>query len=90
MLFYHRLTKLPYADTLVKGLFLELWVYLLRENEWSHHPEIVNNLDELNAGKSYLDCHYDREVSLDTLSALSNISILFDQPVQKDIRHDTD
>lgn len=66
--------KSPYYETAVKGQFLRLWTYLLRENYWNENPEAYNSLNELMKVKEYLDCNTDREVSLDELAETFNIS----------------
>lgn len=66
--------KTPYSDVAAKGLFIQLWVYLLREQHWAHHPEIVSNLRELQLVKSYLEYHCSEDVTLDALSRMSNLS----------------
>jgi AraC-like DNA-binding protein len=66
--------KLPFYETTMKGLFTELWTYLLRENHWAQHPNLFSNMDELKLVKDYLDIHYTKDVNLDVLSKISNIS----------------
>ncbi len=66
--------KSPYYELSLKGLFLRLWTYLLRENYWNENPLAYNNMDELMRVKEYLNCHTDREISLDDLSRMFNIS----------------
>lgn len=66
--------KTPYSDIAAKGLFIQLWVYLLRELRSAHHPETLSNQRELALVKSYLDQHSGGEVSLQTLSRLANLS----------------
>ena len=66
--------KSPYYETSVKGLFLRLWTYLLRENYWNENSEAYNNLDELMKVKEYINCNTDRDVTLSELSLIFNIS----------------
>ncbi len=66
--------KLPYYELSVKGQFINLWTYLLREQHWSGIRSTFNNTDILFDIKDYLDHHADREISLDELAGRFKIS----------------
>jgi len=66
--------KLPLFEVKAKGLFIDLWVQLLRENLWHQHPHTISNLHTLNRVKEYIKANYDNKVSLDELSARFNFS----------------
>ncbi len=66
--------RAPYCEISLKALFLRLWTYLLRENYWNQNSLVYNNIDELMRIKEYLNCHTDRDISLDDLSEMFNIS----------------
>jgi AraC-like DNA-binding protein len=66
--------KLPFYETSVKGLFIELWTYLLREIHWSRHPVMYSTMEELFGIKDYLKHHGSRGVSLDELAREFRIS----------------
>lgn len=67
-------SKKPFYEFAVKGLFIKLWTYILRENFWSRNPVVLSNIDELNKIKNYLDFHTGREISLDELAGEFKIS----------------
>lgn len=60
--------KLPYYEINVRGLFLKLWTFILRENNFSLNPVAFSNIEELDRIRDYLNCNTDREVSLNELS----------------------
>lgn len=64
----------PYFELNMKGLFLRLWTYLLRENDFLSNPSVFSRLGELENIKGYLNGNIDREVTLDELSRAFNIS----------------
>ncbi|WP_274652351.1 AraC family transcriptional regulator [Paenibacillus humicola] len=66
--------KLPFYEMNVKGMFVKLWTYLLREMYRAENPEVYSRMDELTAIKAYLEHLTDRDVTLDELSARFNIS----------------
>lgn len=66
--------KLPYYEINTKGLFVKLWVYLLREFYWLKNPEVYSHIQELERIKDYLSFHSNRELSLDELVKEFNIS----------------
>lgn len=67
-------SKLPHAGAVAGGVFLELWVHLLRQHEWSAKPVISVYFSQLQAAKAHLDANYNQEVSLDDLAELASIS----------------
>lgn len=66
--------KIPFYETNIKGLFIQLLVYLMRENYWNNNPLVYSNLEELIRVQNYLNHNNDREVTLDELARFSNIS----------------
>ena len=66
--------KLPYYELNIKGLFINLWTYLLREQHWMENGDALSSMDILTQMKGYLDRHSDEEVSLDELAGQFKIS----------------
>lgn len=66
--------KFPYYEATAKGLFIQLWVQLLREHHWHTHPHLLSNWEQLDRIKNYLSHHTDQDITLDELSRLANIS----------------
>lgn len=66
--------KLPYYETNVKGMFIQLFIHLLRENYWNQNPHLVTNMDELVKIRNYLKHHIDQKVTVDELVDISGIS----------------
>ena len=66
--------KLPYYETNAKGLFVQLWVHLLRELYWMENSHITSNWETLAAIKRYLAGNLDREVSVDEMARMANMS----------------
>jgi AraC-like DNA-binding protein len=66
--------KFPFYETAAKGLFIELWIQLLRENHWQNNTHLVSNWEQLDRVKNYLSHHTDQEITLDELAALANLS----------------
>ena len=59
--------KLPYYEFTAKGMFINLWAYLMREWHWSCVRNAVSNTDILFEIKDYLD-HNPAKESLDELA----------------------
>ncbi len=66
--------KMPFHEIIVKGMFVKLWTYLMRENYWHNNPVVSENMAELIGVKDYLYYNADREVDLDELSSEFNFS----------------
>lgn len=66
--------KLPYYETTAKGLFIQLWIQLLRECHWKVHTHLVSNWEQLDRVKTYISHNIDQEITLDELSVLANLS----------------
>ncbi|MFB9275538.1 helix-turn-helix domain-containing protein [Cohnella cellulosilytica] len=66
--------KFPYYETTAKGLFIQLWVLLLREIHWQRNPHLLSNREQLDRVKSYLSHHLHRDATLDELAELANMS----------------
>lgn len=71
---YEYETKMPYYEFKVKGLFIQLWIQLLRENYWSLNSHVETNMHSLMHIKQYLMHNTNRKVSLDEISKMSGIS----------------
>lgn len=71
---YEYETKMPYYEFKVKGLFIQLWIQLLRENYWSLNPHLETNMHTLMHVKQYLMHNTNRKVSLEEISKMSGIS----------------
>lgn len=59
--------KKPYYDIDIKGLFIRLWVYLLRENQWRNNPAVYSNRETLKMIRDYLTLHIHEDISMDDL-----------------------
>ncbi len=66
--------KFPFYETAAKGLFIQLWTQLLRENHWLSNPHLLPNLEQLDRIKNYISHHTEQDVTLDELSSLANLS----------------
>jgi AraC-like DNA-binding protein len=66
--------KLPNYEISVKGMLIQLLIYLFREYEWSQSPYIHNRRKELYDIQTYLNDHAYREVTLEELVTTFKIS----------------
>lgn len=66
--------KTPYFETKMKGLFTNLWVYLLREHYWSINYMNYRSLELITQIRSYIDMNISQKLSLDELSIEFGIS----------------
>ncbi|HZG78945.1 MAG TPA: helix-turn-helix domain-containing protein [Paenibacillus sp.] len=66
--------KHPYYETTAAGLFLQLWALLAREHLWSADAAIATNWLQLERVKTYLSRHLNKDVTLDELSSVANLS----------------
>jgi len=66
--------RTPFYEILIKGLFLKLWAYLLREHKFTLNPIMFNYIDELEAVKEFLKTNLDKEINLDILAKEFKIS----------------
>ncbi|AJY77354.1 AraC family transcriptional regulator [Paenibacillus beijingensis] len=71
---YEYETKMPFYEFKVKGMFIQLWIQLLRENYWSQNPHLETNMHALMHVKQYLMHNTNRKVSLDEIAKMSGIS----------------
>lgn len=67
-------TKMPFYEVHIKGLFIKLWTYIIREDYINKNPVVLSNIKELTRIKDYLTVNLKREVTLDELSAEFNMS----------------
>ncbi|KKI90057.1 AraC family transcriptional regulator [Bacillus sp. SA1-12] len=66
--------KLPFYELNIQGLFSQLWSHLSRESHWQKNEQLHKYLDNLQNVKAYLSHHINREVSLQELGEMSNLS----------------
>ncbi|TFE27240.1 AraC family transcriptional regulator [Cohnella luojiensis] len=66
--------KLPFYEINIKGMFIQLFIHLLRENYWNQNPQLLTNMDELIKIRNYLRNHVEQKVTLDELVKTSGIS----------------
>jgi AraC-like DNA-binding protein len=66
--------KLPYSKMTMKGQFIKLLSYLLREQHWNTNPQVQNNLPLLLNIQQYLSNHTNCDVTLEELSSLFHLS----------------
>ncbi|AJY77319.1 AraC family transcriptional regulator [Paenibacillus beijingensis] len=66
--------KLPFYEMNVKGMFIQLFIHLLRENYWNENPHVLTNMDELVKLRNYLKHQADQKVKLEQLVDFSGIS----------------
>jgi transcriptional regulator GlxA family with amidase domain len=59
--------KKPFYDIDIKGLFIRLWIYILRENHWRNNPSVYSNRELLKMVRDYLTLHINEEISMDDL-----------------------
>lgn len=64
----------PLFELTAKGIFLQLLAQLMREHLWATHASLVANWVQLQRVKVYLSHHPDREVTLEELSDVANLS----------------
>jgi AraC-like DNA-binding protein len=67
-------SKMPFYEINVKGLFIQLWIQILRENYWNLNPHLITNFQALMRIKHYLMNTVDRKVTLSEISKMSGIS----------------
>ncbi|QTH46806.1 AraC family transcriptional regulator [Cohnella sp. LGH] len=67
-------SKFPYYETTAKGLFIQLWMHLLREIHWQRSPHLHSNREQLDRVKNYLSHHLHEEATLEELAGLANMS----------------
>jgi len=65
--------KLPFYETISKGLFIQLWVQILRELHWKKFKHLATNFEELERFKNFISHHADRDITLDELSDIANL-----------------
>jgi AraC-like DNA-binding protein len=67
--------KMPFYEINLKGMFLQLWTYLLRENYWEINQNKIPDIDKLIKIRDFLN-HYppNEKVNLDQLSEIAHLS----------------
>lgn len=65
---------LPFSQASVKGLFIQLWIFLLREHHWKQNSHIHSNWEQLTKVKQFLNHHFNEEVNVDKLAEMANLS----------------
>ncbi|MDQ0058763.1 AraC family transcriptional regulator [Paenibacillus harenae] len=66
--------KLPYHEIAVKGLFIQLWIQLLREIHWHNNMHLMSKWEQLDRVKNYIGHRTDQEITLDELTDIANLS----------------
>lgn len=66
--------KLPFYELNIKGLFIQLFTALLRENYWNRNPHLFSNINELEQVRIFLKHNIGQRVTLDELAKISGIS----------------
>jgi len=66
--------KMPFFEIKIKGLFIPLWIQILRENYWNLHPHLISNFQTLLKVKDFLMNTPERKVTLEEISKMSGIS----------------
>ena len=61
-------SKLIYHQTILKGMFIQLWVQLLREVSLNENRIPPSNLEKFHQIKRYIDAHINQELYLDEIS----------------------
>lgn len=67
-------TKLPFYETKMKGLFIQLWTYLVREVYWQQNPHASSNMEKLTLVKEYITDHANQDIALMDIATAFNIS----------------
>jgi AraC-like DNA-binding protein len=66
--------RLPFYEMNVKGMFIQMFIHLLRENYWNEHPHLLTNMEELVVLRNFLNHNVNQKVTLDELVSISGIS----------------
>jgi AraC-like DNA-binding protein len=66
--------KKPFYDIDIKGLFIRLWIYILRENQWRNNPAVYSNREILKIIRDYLTLHVNEDISMNDLVGEFQIS----------------
>ena len=66
--------KKPFYDIDIKGLFIRLWIYIIRENHWRNNPAAYSNREILKMIRDYLTLHINEDISMDDLVSEFKIS----------------
>jgi len=67
-------TKTIFYETVVKGLFIQVLTYLLRQVNWSEHCNTNIHYSKLVEIASFINTNYDRNFTDDELAKMINIS----------------
>lgn len=66
--------KLPYCEIQMKGLFIQLWTYLIREIFWDTNPDITSYMKPLLEIKDYITLNANRKITLDEIESKFSMS----------------
>lgn len=66
--------QMPFYEISIKGLFIKLWTYILREHQYGSDTLTYDRLEELKLIRDYIRNHAERELSLAELSSDFHIS----------------
>ena len=66
--------NLSFHNLYCKGIFIEIWSFILREIYYTENMDIYDKFQEILSVKQYLDDNIDSTVSLDDLAEISHIS----------------
>ncbi|MBU5444529.1 AraC family transcriptional regulator [Paenibacillus sp. MSJ-34] len=66
--------KMPFYETEAKGIFVQLWTALLREQHLSRHEPVISHWERLVRIKQYLHQQADRDISLGELAEMTHLS----------------
>jgi AraC-like DNA-binding protein len=66
--------KKPFYEIDIKGLFIRLWIYIVRENYWRNNPAVYSNRELLKMIRDYLTLHITEDISMNDLVSEFKIS----------------
>lgn len=66
--------KLPFYEAKIKGVFIQLWIYLIRDFFWDSNPNISSHMKRLFEIKDYITLNAIRDITLDELEKAFSMS----------------
>ena len=66
--------RMPLYEISIKGLFIKLWTYILREHQYGSNALAYDRMEEFKLIRDYIRSHAKEELSLEQLSIKFNIS----------------